>query len=438
MSSLLRFWLLLVVLLLSGCASPAPAEADEWGVAFQRSSGFGWTGGDAASSIPLPGGRILWLFGDSYLSDVDGGKRTNVQLRFGNTIAIERNVAPGVPPVAADLTFDWGAASSNGWLPIDPEMLRDPAAPRSGLRALELKLPVLSWPLHGTVVGTDLVLFDAVVTPFQCADCGAFPFKLHGSVASVVRGVDRPYEQWGFLSGEGWRKGHEPTQAFVPWSRAGVALDDVRGTLWGTFVMKDPSDPETLYVYGNRQTLDASELVVARVREVRRGDDVLDFGRWTFWDGHRWAPDVGAALGIAVDAAVEGSVVPVPASHGGGYALVQSGDLYGGEVRVSLSEQPWGPFAPRYTLLLADCPVQGFEPGAAQLTYAAKAHPELGTEDEMLVSLVTEHTSQGDATFIADTHEYAPRFVRLPWDEVLSYEQSSKERCGTVPPPSAR
>src|SRR5436190_12763631 len=36
---------------------------------FQRTNG--WTAGDGAISIPLADGRVLWLFGDSHLDDLD-------------------------------------------------------------------------------------------------------------------------------------------------------------------------------------------------------------------------------------------------------------------------------------------------------------------------------------------------------------------------------
>ena len=32
--------------------------------------GDGWTGGDAVYSVPLPDGRIIWAFGDSFLDTV--------------------------------------------------------------------------------------------------------------------------------------------------------------------------------------------------------------------------------------------------------------------------------------------------------------------------------------------------------------------------------
>src|SRR4029077_16965297 len=41
---------------------------------FRRTSG--WTAGDGALSIPLSGGRILWLFGDSHVDDFDAATGT--------------------------------------------------------------------------------------------------------------------------------------------------------------------------------------------------------------------------------------------------------------------------------------------------------------------------------------------------------------------------
>lgn len=428
------FFLLAFTLLVAGCGSSVPAPADDWDAMFQHSAGFGWSGGDAATTVPLPGNRILWLFGDSYLSDVQAGRRTNIELRFGNTIAIERNAKPEAAPRASDMAFDWAATNSNGWLPINQAVLEDPAMPPSGAIARMMKLPVLSWPLHGTVTGTDLVLFNAVVTPFDCVSCRPFSFKVHGSVASVIAHVDRPYGDWGFRSGEGWQTGREPEQRFVPWSRAAPALEDTQNLLWGTFVMKEPTEPTTLYVYGSHETLGARDLVIARVSQVNVGKDVLAFERWTFWDGQSWTRDADSVAGIAPTAAVEVSIVPVPETWGGGYALVESGDLSRGEVRVSVSTAPWGPFVRRYTLFLSDCPVNGFDPRAKQLTYAAKAHPELGTDEEMLVSLVIIPESSGAAPFITDARQYAPRFIRLPWEEVMSHERSSKTRCDVIQP----
>ena len=41
---------------------------------FRRTSG--WVAGDGALSVPLPDGRVLWLFGDSHVDDFDPASGT--------------------------------------------------------------------------------------------------------------------------------------------------------------------------------------------------------------------------------------------------------------------------------------------------------------------------------------------------------------------------
>src|SRR2546421_10345629 len=54
----------------SGAAEIALAHPDEqFNAFFCRTNG--WTAGDGAITIPLSDGRVLWLFGDSHLDDLD-------------------------------------------------------------------------------------------------------------------------------------------------------------------------------------------------------------------------------------------------------------------------------------------------------------------------------------------------------------------------------
>jgi hypothetical protein len=421
---------LLFALLASSCVQK-PAEAVDWGAAFERTDGFGWSGGDAADSVPLPGNRILWIFGDSYVGGVAKGTRQSTEFRFGNTIAIQQNVSGSTAPAPEDMFFDWGPRGSNGWLPIPRELLSDPAAPASAKLALEQNLPLFSWPLHGIVVGDDLVLFNMPVTSNGCEVCGLFPFKVHGTVATVIRSVNLPYDQWGVRPGAGWDAAHQPQPKFVPHARAAEALDDTTGLLWGSFVMRDPSDPTGVYVYGHREANKLGSLVVARVPGVQTADDIMDFPRWTFWDGGTWISDPDAAAAIAGDSGVEASVVPIPEGEGGGFALVQSGNLFTGEIRVAVASEPWGPFVDRYRLSLMDCPVSGFDPKTEQITYAAKAHPELSDDEALLVSLITVPHDSANSKVVANAVQYTPRFMSIPWVEISEQSHSSPDRCGS-------
>jgi hypothetical protein len=49
----------------------------------------GWYGGDGAYSIGLNDGRVLWLFGDTFVSDEEGRRdRTNMKVVLGTTLAV--------------------------------------------------------------------------------------------------------------------------------------------------------------------------------------------------------------------------------------------------------------------------------------------------------------------------------------------------------------
>ncbi len=88
-----RFVLFLFCLLLLSC-STVPEKAD-----LLRSTPAGclpffpdrdgWYGGDGAYSISLNDGRVLWLFGDTFVSDEEGRRdRTNMKVVLGTTLAV--------------------------------------------------------------------------------------------------------------------------------------------------------------------------------------------------------------------------------------------------------------------------------------------------------------------------------------------------------------
>lgn len=73
-----------------GDATPlagAPASAFD---AMWRRSGAGWTGGDGTYSVPLPDGRILWLFGDTFLGGVTAtGARAADSVMVNNAFVVQ-------------------------------------------------------------------------------------------------------------------------------------------------------------------------------------------------------------------------------------------------------------------------------------------------------------------------------------------------------------
>src|SRR5262245_28716220 len=84
--------LLVGLCLAAACAAPAPpAPATAPAVAAQapdvapwpeaaarfRSQGSSWLGADSAYSVDLRSGRVLWLFGDTFVDPARDGSRTD-------------------------------------------------------------------------------------------------------------------------------------------------------------------------------------------------------------------------------------------------------------------------------------------------------------------------------------------------------------------------
>lgn len=105
--------ILVLAALLAGCAaSRTPAgfpcfTASAWPDAdalFRRDPH--WVGGDGTSSLDLGDGRILWLFGDSWI-DPSGRRSRRGARMVSNTVAIQS----GQDPTDADIRFFWRRAA---------------------------------------------------------------------------------------------------------------------------------------------------------------------------------------------------------------------------------------------------------------------------------------------------------------------------------------
>ncbi len=118
------FLVIAAVLALAGCSnslrdSPSPQPLD---TAACRTPRFpyeeGWLGGDSAYSVPLPGKRTLWLFGDTFVGSPGQPDRTG-SLLVHNSIGLARcNADRGF-----EIDYFWGRASAEapprGFIPGD-------------------------------------------------------------------------------------------------------------------------------------------------------------------------------------------------------------------------------------------------------------------------------------------------------------------------------
>jgi hypothetical protein len=101
-----------------------------------------WLGGDGATSIDLGNGRILWLFGDSFIDPSGSGVRRTSDL-VRNSIAIQT----GYDPTNAEMAFFWKTNRLK------------PAA------FFERRGNHWYWPASGIMVGKRLLIFLMEIQP---------------------------------------------------------------------------------------------------------------------------------------------------------------------------------------------------------------------------------------------------------------------------------
>lgn len=171
-------------------------------------------------------------------------------------------------------------------------------------------------------------------------------------------------------------------------------VDRPAGTVqWGSAILED--GPWT-YVYGVEDLQSTKYMHVARVRT-----NGLTRAPWQFWTGSGWSADESASGRVMEGVANEYSV----STFQGGYALVTSDatEILSQHVVLYRSSSPVGPFTGK-TLLYTTPETSG-----NVFTYNAKAHPELGDRDTLLVTYNVNSFDTADVYRNVDN--YRPRYI---------------------------
>ena len=316
-----------------------------------------WVGGDVASSVDLGNGRILWLFGDTWIHPTGRGTREGATM-ISNSVAIQT----GTNPAESRMDFYWGRTAAG-----------KPAAlfPDRGDERL--------WFGNGVRIRDRLVLF----------------FSRTIRVAAGL-GFDQ-----------------------VGWTAVMVDNPDAEPSAWRVHPLQTPANPlgilvgfaailrqgDAVYALGSQNPVKSHPIYAARwpADKVHRGE-LMD-PEW--WAGDRlgWVPDSATAPRWPLfENAQSELTVHVDAATGGFLAVHTQGF---GEADVTMRAAPalTGPWtAPRMIYR----PPEYTRPNV--MVYAGKAHPHLTGAD--LVLTYATNTFAG-AELVRDTSVYYPRFVRL-------------------------
>ena len=368
-------------------------SAGEWESLFARSDG--WTGGDGLATVALPGHRVLWLFGDSWIGPVRDGRHAAGSALVNNAIAVQAIPPAGVRPAPEHVTFCWGPNDAAG---KPTAWMVPPAEERARDRNLRY------WPAGGGLVISDthgpptLYVFMARVR-----DSGASNsvWNFEGCGSAVAR-IENPQDAPG-----AWRI----TQTTLTRLPAPVP-PSARRVQWGAAAWRDDDTARSpaVFVFG----VDATDGWNKKLLLARASAESPDrFETWSFRTEAGWSNDPAAAAPVADNVMDEFSISRVDVAGVRQLLMIYSKPILDDHIVARLARRPEGPWTPPHDVYR--CP----EPASDKrlFAYSAKAHLELSSPGDLLISYCVN--SNDFWHMAANAWIYRPRFIRAPLAAVV-------------------
>jgi Domain of unknown function (DUF4185) len=308
-----------------------------------------WLGADGAFSVDLGGGRVLWMFGDSFVARKPGDERSHSAF-VRNTVAIQS----GYDPSHATIKFYWQTRRGS------PSEI----FPSEG--------PVWMWPGSGIRIGNRLLLFCQRVASDSAKD--SLGFKSVGWSAYWVTNPDDEPNVW----------------------KLKIATEVSDTTM--TMASQALRDDGFVYLFG--QSEPEHHLYMARSSIENFAKGKLSPLQW--WSDTGWQTDSSKRSSVLPDAGTETSVQHDPG--GMGFIEVNSEGFGASTIvmrRARNLEGPWSPPKMIYRPPESDAP--------DAFVYAGKSHPELKGADLIL----TYVANGPDEKVAKDMSLYFPRFVKV-------------------------
>lgn len=332
----------------------------EWNARFEQKQG--WIGGDGAYSVGLKPDRVAWLFSDTWIGKIQDGKRFDATI-VNNTLAIQTGRDAKAP-----LEF---VVRRN-----DQQKAEAFVTPKNGRGWY--------WLFSAASLEDRLLMFLAQIE--KTNDPGVFGFRQIDQWLGVVK---NPHE-------------HPLKWQIEQWPVPFVSFTPERNTTFGAAtVIADGY----FYIFGTDEEVAGKNrsrhLIVARA-PVTQADN---FNAWRFFANGEWVKDHRQATRIAGDMASEGSVSYLPVLKQ--FVLVYTDRGLSDKIMIRTAANPCGPWSEATQVYT--CPKMKTDKNL--FTYAAKAHPMVSADDELVISYVV---NSFDFWQVArDAKLYWPRFVRV-------------------------
>jgi PKD repeat protein len=351
-----RILLILLLFAAGGLYGQTTAHRDEaFTELFRRTSG--WTAGELSCSVPISGGRSLWLFRFSNIDNYQSGDTSvtcNAQVK--NTMVVQSISSPGSFTTILDHTKT-----------------------------------------------------DVNRTPFKLADdepASFIPsagFSKGDTAYVILRRLNNDFSYGGAYVAKIYTPGMTDASSIASISPL-PAMNDIQ---FGSAVLVDTAS-NYVYIYGSKANWIVFEPYVARVSM----DDIL--GSWEFYNGSGWTTNAAAAQKIMTDyTPTTFSVLYIQGKY---YMITQDHNFFGScddakKIIAYESRHPYGPFENRKELFTLDDQHQGNK----VRTFEATAHPEFTENNELLISYNVSNICPAQCVNDrVNADLLRPRFVRVP------------------------
>jgi fibronectin type 3 domain-containing protein len=282
-----------------------------------------WNGGDSTASVPLPDGRVAWLFSDTFLGPINAdGTRPTTSPMVHNSIVLQDGAQLVDTRTGESPTFPTSLVGGD----------RDGEADNAGY-----------WVADGTVEGATLkVLYNH----YRKTGSGSLDIEMTGTWLATF---DLPA-----LS-----------------LRSLTDLQLGGQIAWGSAILEDGA---YTYVYGAEF---ASTMKFVHLARVPAGGLA---GPWEYWTGSAWSAQSTDSARIMSGVGTAYAVQKI----GNQYVLVtMEGNLVFNQTVVAYTAaSPNGPFAGPINLYTAPEP----QPGRSVITYDTRIHAELARPGKLLFS----------------------------------------------------
>jgi hypothetical protein len=350
---------------------------------YLRLNSGGWTAGDGSLSVPLPDKRVIWLFGDSYIVNVD----------------TSNNTLPCLFQVRNCMMVQDSINHSHFKTIIDSNQT---GVNRSTFK-LRLNDTTLFWPGHGYVWKDTVFLFlERYSNTNMGLYYGEYIAKLHFPDLQLL--------------------GIYPVQLNTQY-------------FFGRAVIADTAS-QTLYIYGNQLTWIVWEPILARcnINHVQ--------GPWEYYTGSGWSSSISESMSLSSDPVSPGFSV---FNWKNKYYLVTQENGYltcglGRDIYSYESDVPEGPFINQKVLYTEESKFNG----KYLLTYNAQAHPFFITNDELLIGYNVNDKVDSSLsnpcpseciniwTDRLDADSYRPKFIRVPMGVVTETTEKINPRGNPI------